>query len=80
MYKFPNKCIFNYVILYDPIYFNQHVNGINLLQIPARDAYAYGRNLFEVLFNPLLQRIFLLTIVVVVVFSATGCWCITNLK
>ena len=30
--------------------------------------------------NPLLQRIFLLTIVVVVVFSATGCWCITNLK
>ena len=31
-------------------------------------------------FNPLLQRIFLLTIVVVVVFSATGCWCITNLK
>lgn len=27
------------------------VNGINLLQIPARDAYAYGRSLLEVLFT-----------------------------
>ena len=31
--------------------FPQQVNGINLLQIPARDAYVYGKNLFEVLFN-----------------------------
>ncbi len=28
-----------------------YVNRINLLQIPARDAYAYGRSVLEALFN-----------------------------
>ncbi len=27
------------------------MNGINLKQIPARDPYAYGRNMLEVLFS-----------------------------
>ena len=27
------------------------VDGVNLLQLPARDAYAYGRSLLDILFS-----------------------------
>ncbi len=32
------------------------VDGVNLLRIPARDAYAYGRRLLDVLFTKIEQR------------------------
>ena len=32
-------------------YFHIQVNGINLKQVPAKDAYAYARNILDVLFT-----------------------------
>lgn len=52
------KTIIQYAQLYIPLYLYEYLqwNGINLLKIECKDAYAYGRSVLDILFTKSEQK------------------------